>query len=70
MGGRNVVCTGQAGLIKELVERERGQRGEKEKQATKLGAQLSRMQVEPPHIRDRRRRGPWGVGAFIVIAAG
>jgi len=70
VGGRHFVCTGQAGLLKALVERERGQRGEKEKHTTTLGAQRSRTQVEPPHLRDRRRRGPWRVGAFIVLAAG
>ena len=70
MGGRNFFGTGQAGVLQELGERDRRQRGEKEKQAPKFGAQLARPEVEPPHIRDRRGRGPGGVGAFIVRTAG
>ena len=70
MGGRNFFGTGQAGVLQELVERDRRQRGEKEKQAPKFGAQLARLEVEPPHIRDRRVRGPGCVGALIVRTAG
>lgn len=70
VSGRDLFRTGQPGLAKELVERERGQRGEEEQHAAKLGAQLARTQSEPPHIRDRRRRGAGRVGAFIVSAAG
>ena len=70
MSGRDFFRTGQPGLAKELVERERGQIGEEEKQAAKRGAQLARTQIEPPHLRDRRRRGAGRVGAFIVSAAG
>jgi len=70
MGGRNFCGTGQAGLLQEVVERNRRQRGEKEKQAPKLGAPLAWPEVEPPHIRDRRCRGPGRIGAFLVSTAG
>jgi len=70
VSGRDLLRTGQPGRATELVERERGQRGEEEKQAAKRGAQRARTHIEPPHIRDRRRRGAGRVGAFIVSAAG
>ena len=70
VGGRDFFRPRQTGLVQEWVERERGQRGKEEKHAPKLGAQLARPEVEPPHIRDRCGRGLGRVGAFIVRTAG
>jgi hypothetical protein len=70
VSGRDWFRTGQTGRAQELVARARGPRGEAEKQAAQRGAQRSRTPIEPPPIRDRRRRGAGRGGAFIVSAAG